>query len=73
MKTPSKIETRKEREGASTGPPDIMPNAMHAANAATVTLIEHLIDNGVITQDDVYDDLREELSDIIYSAITITK
>ena len=67
------LQQLKEREGASTGPPDIMPNAMHAANAATVALIEHLIDNAVITQDDVYDDLQEELSDIIYSAITITK
>jgi len=49
-----------------------MSNASHAANAVKA-LIEHLIDNEVITQDDVYDDLREELFDLIYSAITTTK
>ena len=47
-------------------------NASHTVDAIKV-LIEYLINNGVISQDDVYnnvyDDLRKDLTDIIHSAL----
>jgi uncharacterized protein YfkK (UPF0435 family) len=47
-------------------------NASHTVDAIKV-LIEYFINNGVISQDDVYnnvyDDLRKDLADIIHSAL----
>ena len=38
----------------------------------TRTLLEHLIQNDVISEEDIYDDLNEEIADIIFSSIHLS-
>jgi hypothetical protein len=43
--------------------------ARRKAWRAVDVMLAHMIENEVITQDDLYMDLREELADVIFDAI----
>ena len=47
-------------------------SSAHIRRTSFVTvarILDHMIDNEVITQDDLYMDLREELADIVFESI----
>ena len=49
-----------------------MPRPHNSSRMTTRTLLEHLIQNDVISEEDIYDDLNEEIADILFSAITLS-
>jgi hypothetical protein len=49
-----------------------MPSNNLLSRLTTRTLLEHLIQNDVISEEDIYDDLNEEIADILFSAITLS-
>ncbi len=48
-----------------------MPIPENASTMGAQTVLEHLIQNDVISENDIYDDLTEEVADIIFSVITL--
>ena len=49
-----------------------MPSPHNLSRHTAQTLFEHLLQNDVISEDDIYEDLNEEIADIIFSAITLS-